>query len=195
MFLLIKHKKNDLFIIFTIPHAKCEAFDPKHLYCDELALYSAEMMQTSIQGNNDIDSILIIGNISRFFVDLNRKQLYKTKFFKKLKSAIILSKDYNHTILIDVHSGEFKESNSLVVPYDHDGIYDDKIINGLKRNLNLHEIDIKHGVIKENFIIQYAFKNKIMSILLEFNENPNAYTDLNENQYFEKLMESITFIF
>lgn len=166
------------FIIITVPHAECKK-PITHHNCDYTALENAKKIYKGLVKNN-IRSTILVGNINRKEKDLNREEGKNTLFHRLLDRAFERHKNQN-ILVLDVHSGAFKEDSPLII-LDQPSLQDNSIIADISS-----EIDVTsyHGS-KKNFIVEKSFQHQVPAVLMEFNENH----EYSEEEY-EKILRGI----
>lgn len=162
-------------IILTVPHYICIGTISGH-NCDTKAELLADSISSKFPDEQDL--IILIGNINRTLIDLNRIQSRNTRFRKRIREEI--EKRRNKRIfLLDCHSfdktHDFRDKNQFVDPefviiYDHEKFKQDAF--KLKDMLLLK--NIKVNVIKGNkndIIEEFQSYEDITCLLLELSED------------------------
>lgn len=183
-------------VIITVPHAKplknierndigIPLSDEYHL-TDWLAEPAAIILHKMIPG-----SVLMLGDVNRKTIDLNRYESRKTKFRKKLRRKIRTS---DNPIVIDVHSADsnfFGKGEIAIIQPDPRGIFDYQVSahilgKAYKRRpafldsyvLNLEQ-DLQMGQVNTEIFCAWPYTVDLMKetrelgaacVLLEFNE-------------------------
>lgn len=161
-------------ILLTVPHSKC--LGKKDHICDYLAEKAARNLQTKFK-----NSILILADQNRTFIDYNRKKARKTKWRENIRNIL---EEKNIDFLLDIHSfppesesfGFFENTSSLpeIVLLDsyYDGNFLDKSTSTkFNKYLLQNKIRSKLLVGGTNDIIIDGRKYNTKSILIEYNEN------------------------
>lgn len=139
------------FVLLTIPHAKCGSSDN----CDKDVMNHANLLKKELD-EQKIPNKMIVGNIERTKIDLNRKESRQTKFSKKVTKE--LNKD---VLVLDIHSFFNRNEESA---------YFLKLDNKMDKFINCSKIEAKKGT-EENYIINRAIKKGKKGILIEFNND------------------------
>lgn len=156
-------------IVLTVPHAtntrnqQCTVRDT----CDSFALSGASILQTELELNG-FQTELIVGNINRLELDLNRiGSRFSALFRQKIRDAT-KEKD---VFVLDVHSfppdyqwSSGMENNNVIVLFDFE-----KDINNIVPIQRLGGIKVVPGA--QNDIMDEMLEKGIPSFLIEFNES------------------------
>jgi hypothetical protein len=164
-----------LLVILTIPHAECV----ENRICDKTAEENARKLSKTFT-KQKITNIMIIGEINRELIDLNREESLGTPFFDELKSLINTYGDKNHLLLLDIHSGDFGNFRFVILKLKEFKELD--LINNIQNNTNAV---IMLGS-KENFITQTATDLNIPALLLEFNDRIKY-----DKSFFEEIVDGV----
>jgi hypothetical protein len=156
-------------IILTVPHAtntqnqQCTVRDT----CDSFALSAASILQTEFELNG-FQTELIVGNINRLELDLNRiGSRFSALFRQKIRAAIAEKDDI---FVLDVHSfpPDYQWSNKIgenvIVLFDFE-----KDISNVVPIQRLNGIKVIPGA--QNDIMDEMLEKGIPSFLIELNEN------------------------
>lgn len=152
-------------VLLTIPHAKCGESG----ICDKDVLKHAENLKNELDKLN-ITNKMIIGNIERTKIDLNRKESKQTDFQKRIDKELD-----KIDILLDIHS--FYSPN-------RESAYFLKLDNRMDNFVKCTNIDAKDGS-KKNYIMDKAIRRGKKSILIEFNSS------LNQKNNYRKIADCI----
>ena len=160
-------------IILTVPHAiainnqRCK----EHRYCDSLAIDAANIIQkTFVQ--HGIPSIILLGDINRSKIDLNRlESRNKTVFRDILRKSI-----NNKSIVIDIHSFPNTEQWGFADPQKAIFLYDADIQKSPLAQIISKSNKLLKGI--NNDIQDEMHELGLESILLEVNENYLEYVSV-----------------
>jgi len=168
------HVKSDVpcgdrkpFVIITVPHAKCTAGIEKHS-CDYYAAESARILSSKLNAD-EIDNIVLEGDKNRFDIDLNRVESKDTEFHFILNGLIRQNSDRN-ILLIDMHSGRFKENDSPFVPFHQPITLGNQIADTIATEF---KSNIPEGSI-DNFVVNKVMSWDVPAILIEVNEEKDV---------------------
>jgi hypothetical protein len=170
-------KKDDLFVILTVPHFKCQfplGQKTKLNYidhnCDTFSGICAIKI-SRLLFNLNIKNKLFFGDINRRECDLNREESKFTDFHKRLDNEIKKRQSqFSKLIVLDIHSGNFKEDIRLLILKQKNFCE-----NGLRLLNLIHNYTNARIYLggKANYICEKLSNENIPCLLLEFNESYN----------------------
>ena len=182
----MKKKNNDKFILITVPHAVCDDRYDKIRTCDYVSVENAIKMKEILDTYN-IHNEILIGDIPRTKIDLNRRKARNTKFHQNI-NEIINKINHEKLIVIDTHSGNFNKETPIVL-LNMPSEKDNYLINKISKKINIKDNYIWNGSAM-NYITNKCHKNDVPAVLIEFNENPRAKKIKNMHK---KIIDSIIY--
>lgn len=162
-------------VIITVPHSECldrEDLIFKIRTCDYRAEQAAKILYHQLI-QNGIKSEILIGDITRIKIDLNRKESRNTQFRTQLASKIkqYISEDYD-VFVIDMHSFPSNDFCIYFISFPQVSQFAHLAAQKLER---FTTIPIYKG--QNNDIIEQAYDLGATSILIEVNEDKNKLSD------------------